>query len=505
MKKIIRILFYSGLLAVGAVGVSSCSLDPTLTNNIDNEVTPISDVASMKAALDGMFSRMVVAPYYGRDIIIFSEARTHYMYSNNRTGRFGSISQGTVLESHAYPADTWAAIYQVISEANRLIAVDIEGETNATIEQYRAQAYIVRALAHYDLLREFGQQYVNGQGLSGMGIPYITVFADREQEVVRGTVKENMDAIMQDLETGLAILKDNSGNDRVYITYMAAEALKSRIALFFAPYDGSKYAEVSKAAKASIDAALTHISNIDVVPRNGFLDSYLGDGIASNSIMEFAQSGSDNLMTNSLRNIYYLSPQNAGYGDMRWNILTPFEDYFVVKDGETEIDDVRRNIIGEQGDRSLANIGKFTTSQSNIKMIRIEEVMFNYIEAFVEGGQGSGSIALEYFNKIVGNRILVSEPVDPTDPANDEIKMVPLEFSYAEMATEYKIQRTKELMFEGFGFEDIARWKQSFRNPLSNGNQALNNGVIEWNSTLSVMPIPLSERNVSKIPQNDGY
>ncbi|MHC5202901.1 RagB/SusD family nutrient uptake outer membrane protein [Myroides sp. LJL119] len=497
MKKVIRILFLSGFLAVGAVTATSCSLDPTLTNSVDNQIDPITDAATMKAAVNGIFARMKAATYYGRDIIIFSEVRNAYAYSNNRSGRFGNVSGGTLTETAAYASDTWAQIYRTISEANRVLEAELE-ET-AAVKAYRGQAYVLRALAHYDLLRLYGQQYFEGKGLTAMGIPYVTKFANKDTNVTRQSVKENMDAIFSDLDNGVALLKESNANiSKTSLSLASSLALKSRIALFFSHFDSSKFTIVSEAAKESIDLATA--SGVEVASRSSFLDTYKGEGVAANSLFELAQSGTDNLMTNSLFYIYNITPQGVGYGPVRWNTTTEFSEFFKQVQNGMEVRDIRQDILGTMGDGALGNVGKYTAMTSNIKMIRIEEVMFNYIEANVEAGIGSSATALEYLNEVVSNRIEVR-----AEGSSDSFQ--PFQFTAGDLATVYRDQRTKELMFEGFGFEDIARWQIDYINPTSISNPYIpaKDGIIKWDSYFTAFPIPLGEINVSKIPQNEGY
>lgn len=497
MKKVIRILLLSGFMAVGAVTATSCSLDPTLTNNVDNQIDPITDAATMKAALNGIFARMKAAPYYGRDVIIFSEVRNHYAYSNNRSGRFGNVSGGTLTETAAYASDTWAQIYRAISEANRLLEAELD-ET-AAVKAYRGQAFVLRALAHYDLLRLYGQQYVDQQGLVGMGVPYITKFANKDTKLSRPTVKENMDAIFADLDQGINLLKESQANiSKTNLSLASSLALKSRIAIFFSHFDSGKFAVASDAASECITLATA--GGIEVAGRSAFLDTYKGEGVAVNSLFELAQSGTDNLMTNSLYYIYNLTPQGVGYGPVRWNTKTDFEKFFKTVENGLEVKDIRREILGRLGDGALGNTGKYTAMTSNVKMIRIEEVMFNYIEANVEGNAGSSALALEYLNKIVSSRIEVR-----TEGSTDSF--TPFTFTAADLATVYRDQRTKELMFEGFGFEDIMRWEENYSNPTSTSNVNIpgGEGLIKFDSHYTAFPLPLGEMNVSKLPQNKGY
>lgn len=500
MKKVIRILLISGLSILGGVATTSCSLEPTLSNNLDNKIDPITDAASMSAAVNGVFARMASAAYYGRDIIIFSEVRNSYAYGNNAGNRFGVISDGTITSGSAYASDTWGAIYRVISECNRIITADVP--ESSTINALLGQAYTLRALAHYDLLRLYGQQSVKDLGgLNAAGIPYITVFGDIDAKVERGTAKENMDAIFADLQKGIDLLASANGgtSNKVKINETNALGLQSRIALYFSQFDASKFALASSAAEKALALAGP---DAKPVSRSGFLDSYKGDGIAANSLFEIAQSGTDNLMTNSLYNIYnYAQMDNGsrvGYGVVVWNTKTDINDFFKPMVDSVDYMDIRRDVISLNANGVLANTGKYTASSSNIKMLRVEELMFNYIEAFVEGGQGSQAKALDYLNAIVSERITFKKTGSKDSPQ-------PFEFTAADLATVYKDQRMKELMFEGFGFEDVVRWKQSFINPRSEANTKLAGGVFSYDLPIVAFPIPTGEINVSKIAQNEGY
>ncbi|SHL05394.1 RagB/SusD family nutrient uptake outer membrane protein [Myroides odoratimimus] len=498
MKNIIKTFLLAGMVVMTGVSITSCSLDPEQSNYKDNEKEPIRNVDDLLAGLNGSYARMTSALYYGRDIIIFSEARSPYMYSDNRSGRFGNISGFTITPGHAYAKETWEQIYKVISNTNRVIEADVADD--AYVQYYKGQAYIIRALAHYDLLRLYGEQYVGKSGMTALGIPYKLSFRDIDEKITRKTVKENSESIFADLNLGIEMMRKSESEvksqatQRARITLASAYGIKSRIALFFASFDSSKYDLVIESAELAITKAKER--NISVMSRSGFLDAYKGDGIMSNSLFELTQFGTDNQYTNSLYNIYFKSP-TEGYGDLVWNGGDKLS-FFPESEEGMLIDDIRSDIVGKDAmpTKTLRNLGKYTTRTSNIRMMRIEELMLNYIEATIKGAsKGKTNVALDYLNEIVSQRVTLQE-------GNNS----PVAKKYTTLDFEaYKVERQRELMFEGFGYEDVMRWKGEVTNPRIKANMNISKDKVEFGDVLTAFPIPQVEINVSKIEQNQAY
>lgn len=491
MKRYIRTVLLGSLL-LGGISVSSCSLDPKESNRIDNQKEPIKTVEQLSAGLIGSYERMTSEFYYGRDVIIFSESRTPYCYSEGNTGRFHLVSGFDLQVNHAYPADTWSQIYKVIINTNRVLLADIAYD-GGPVDRIKGEGYVMRALAHFDLLRLYGEQYVGNKGLAALGIPYVTQFGESHPKVVRSTVGENMKSIFDDLNMGISLIEKSStkSNSKVMINLAAAYGLKSRIALFFAHYDSSLYDVVAESATL----ALKNKVGVSVSPRAGFLDSYRTEGIGSNSLFELAQSGVDNKGVNSLKYVYSLTG-GVGYGDVRWNTLTPVKEYFPDTEGDFVVEDIRKEILGTVSG-IFTNVGKYTRMDSNIKLLRVEEVMFNYMEASLKGSsKADKATALDYLNEIVGNRILLKDPKKPNDSGIAK-KYNTLDFDIL------KMERTRELMFEGVGFEDVMRWEGKVRNVKTEA--LLANKEVKYGDAVTAFPIPQSEINVSKIEQNQAY
>ena len=212
----------------------------------------------------------------------------------------------------------------------------------------------------------------------------------------------------------------------------------------------------------------------------------------SNSLFELTQSGTDNKGKNSLYNIYVKKPDTGeGYGDLVWIEATK-ENIFPTKKNNVRIDDIRSAVVDTlQKNDVYRNIGKYTSRSSNIRMLRIEEIMLNYVEAALYGAANADMAkALDFFNQIVQERVLEGG--------------IPKVYSTLSIS-EYKDERVKELMFEGFAYEDIMRWENKVNNPKLSENPDIPSKTIQFGDKLAVFPIPQSEINVSKVEQNQAY
>ncbi|EPH08284.1 hypothetical protein HMPREF9713_03236 [Myroides odoratimimus CCUG 12700] len=490
MKNIVKIFLLAGFVGLASTSFTSCSLDSIDSNTKDNEKDPISSVDELLASLNGSYARMAVETYYGRDLIVFSESRSSYMYSLNSSGRFGNVSGYTILPTHAYSADTWTQIYKVISNTNRVLEADIV--ESDFVKYYKGQAYVLRAIAHYDLLRLYGEQYVGNQGVNALGVPYKTSFIDIDEKISRPTVKENQVSILSDLETGIKMMTDSEKivgrGTNVRLNVASANGFKSRIALFFSKYDAKMLDLVVESSLKAIES-----TGAEVIKRSSFLDAYKGEGIMSNSLFELAQSGTDNLSTNSLFNIY----SHEGYGDLIC-MEDAIESIFPKLEGDKKVDDIRRDIVAsdEMKPARLRNLGKYTIRTSNIRVMRLEEIMLNYIEATLQGASnGSSAKALTYMNDIVSQRVTLQE---------GNFSAVAKVYSSLTLE-DYKKERVRELMFEGLAYEDLMRWGGVVSNPRTKVNKLLTDGKVAFGDKWTAFPIPQVEINVSKIEQNQAY
>ncbi|WP_106791809.1 RagB/SusD family nutrient uptake outer membrane protein [Aquimarina sp. Aq78] len=456
MKKKIVYLVCSALFIASISSCSNDDLEPTLlqNQNLEGNISTIEDLSNL---LNGTYSWMTQSTYYGRDIIVYGEARSDNAYSTGKSGRFISVSDMNMLESDGYALNTWSVIYTAISTANIAINVEgVEGDEDQ-INHTKGQAYVIRALGHFDLLRLYGQQHVDNGGLSALGVPYIDKFKDDGDLLPsRKTVGEVKNLILADLDKASSLMSETLNGTSTYITTYAANAVKARVALYFEEYGIAK-----DAAKAVIDSG-----QFTILDSASYVESWSKDN-EPNSIFELAYDKDDNQGINGLANIY-----RFGYGD-----IVAYDDFTSIFDAG----DIRRttSMIDIDGDK-LRNIGKYPSQSfdDNISLIRYEEIILIYAEALLE--TGATGDALSWLNMIPDNR-----------DAN----------LYTEATKEnILLERRKELCFEGFRFDDLARTKQDI--PKLN---VVSQGPV-YGSYNYAFPIPLAELNAnSNMIPNKGY
>tara|TARA_B110000914_G_scaffold207491_1_gene204234 strand:- start:12617 stop:14023 length:1407 start_codon:yes stop_codon:yes gene_type:complete len=468
------------MLFVAVTVIVSCNeddLDPTLAQDKDLSSGIITD-ADLASVLNSAYDRMTVTSYYGRNFIIDGDVRTDNGYSNVNSGRF----QSSGMNYTSSGAGPWSSIYGVIAITNIVIGADAASLTGSAtaISHTQGQAYALRALAHFDLLKSYGQHFVTGQGgASGLGVPYVKTYKVPENLTpARATVASNVGDIVNDLTIGIGMMSQSLDGSSSYMTVAGAYAVLARAALYAGSVDGSLYSAAGDAAKWVIDN-----SGRSPVSAAGFAATYSTDN-AINSVFELAFSGTDSRGINGCAYIL----RGTSYGDVR--ILTGTganPDLYDIFDAT----DVRfaANMVGTaQGYPTV--LGKYPTmnGSDNITPIRIEEMHLIYAESKLRAGDAA--TALMYLNNIPAIRGLGA--------------------GYYASATIENIllERRKEFYFEGMRYDDLLRTGQGM--PLIDSFKQLNDDLTgtppAYGSYRTSYPIGTAELNANpNMVENYGY
>lgn len=448
------------------LGLGSCTtddLDPTLGQQKPTEGS-ITQVNELQGLLFGALDRMTSVEYYGRDFIINGELRSDNVFANGNSGRFLSVAQMTYLPAQS--EGVWDIAYKVISSCNFILTTDLESlEGDQDYGKHiQGQALMLRAFAHYDLIRNYGQTYSQGD----LGVPYVKDFfyenIVEEMYPVRGTIEENKADLYADLEQAYILMQDAYEDSSLeQPNKVAAKALESKIATYFGDWD-----RVIEASEDVIESSKFH-----VIPATDYISSFAEDA-ADNSIFELAFSESDYPGSNSLGSIY----RGRSYGDIQ--VLTNVENLY-------ESGDIRAEVIGyesfDSNQTKLRNLKKYPSSQGtdNVGLLRFEEILFNYSEALLNKGRNSD--ALVALNEVIRERGVAD---------------------YTEIdAASLALERRREFIFEGFRFDDLARSGQNIEK--IDPNQNFPATVVSGDYRFS-LPIPQSEIDAnSNVVQNNGY
>ncbi|WP_321373524.1 RagB/SusD family nutrient uptake outer membrane protein [uncultured Draconibacterium sp.] len=454
--KTLNILSKLTIVFLFVASINACTtddLDPSTEQNKPVEGGIESD-ANLYGIVKGAYSRLTGSGYYGRDYIINNEVRTDNCFSNGNSGRFTTQAGFNYSENTGF---FWDEAYEVIASANIVIGVNPDEMTGDMdyIKHMQGQAYALRALAHFDLLKQYGQQNAGGT----LGVPYVTEFKGEDLTPSRKSVDECVDLILADLDMAFSLLNEDYDGSPEFITKYAPKAIASSVGVYFKRWDVAK-----NAAAAVINSGL-----YSIIPADQYVSSF-GVDASPNSIFELAFSSTDNVGINGLAYIYRTTG-GGSYGDVQ--VLDEVADLY-------EEGDVREGILGMEDDM-LRNIGKYPDNQGydNVGVIRYEEVLLNYAEAQFE----TGGDALTPLNQLVAERGI--------DAYTEVTKDILLD------------ERRKELIFEGRRYDDLVRTGSDIEKISLQQNFA---ATIPYGDYRMAWPIPKAEMDAnSNMVQNDNY
>jgi hypothetical protein len=491
MKK--YIIQYSLLIGIMMAGLASCkkALEQQPKNNLngDNLFTTIGDY---EFALTGVYTRLLQDSYYGNGnngsgpyVGLPDMMSDNLFESSESLANYQDFSRWNYVADDPLVQDIWEDGYRVIQQANlTLRGLDkFAASSPGAVNRIKAQALALRAMAHFDLLRLFGEQY--DRNSAAKGIAYTDHF-DIEQKPARLTVKQTYDRIEADLKTAKTLMPDmdmaiestgTAGTDRSYVDDMAVNGILARMYLYANSLDSAvKYSTLCINARP-----LTSRTNFP----NIWLDASTEEVIWSVKFEAF-NAGIGDLM-------FYAVGNRASYRPTT-NLLNLYD----------AVNDVRytsyyRNLLrGASRNTTPARtvLIKYDARQSsilkpdgivNFKALRTGEMYLIRAEAYARLGGANEVSGLADLNTLRAARI--------AGYTNVVLSGAPLLQAIAD-------ERRKELAGEGHRFFDLKRTSRIVNRTTNCTNFCtLSPTAREW-----ALPIPQSEilANPAAV-QNDGY
>lgn len=496
--------------AILAASLSSCVNDwldvaPSDGTDADAALTSSSD---LDAARTGMYKALKgtssLVDYYGMQFFVYGDvhAGDDYQYNNiggsNRASFYYDMNYQTASEftsSTSSSTVTWKSPYIVIGRANRIIAAAEGGalsdaaEAKATIDQYAAEAKVLRALAHFDLVRIYGKPYTEDQGAS-LGVPLVTGVLESNAKPARSTVAEVYTQVVKDLTEAISSNALATETEPGYVSVWGAKAILSRVYLNMGDY----------ANALSVAEDIIKNSGAALWTRDQYLKAW-DAGTPNESEFLFRLNVSGSTDNNDLNGIGNLQGRD-GYKEM---VATKkFVDML-----SADANDVRNDMfLPATADKEVAVFGtnkvylnKLRGQGGNLRnvtiipIIRLSEVYLTAAEcAFRTNDKAK---AVEYLNDLVKNRTTsASALATESDITLDRIL----------------IERRKELIGEGQRYFDALRNNETITRYTSEADKG-------WHKTLSkeaqsfdrdyfkaIAAIPQEEINANpNIKQNTGY
>lgn len=242
-------LFKLAILFFVLILSASCEkiLDVSSPNEVGDE-NVITSAAGLRNARIGMYSTLQSRDYYGGYFPLLAEG-----YSDNgSTGGYDVIDLNDIRDkalspNNLYVKNVYYAIYYSIYTANKIIenADKIKGIETEELSNIKGEAYFVKALSEFDLLRLFGEHWNNN---SAYGISIANSTKNPTVAIPRSSVKDSYAQIISDLQKSTSLLNLFSGNQ--YASLSAAKALLAKVYL----YSGDKAKAISNATAVINDA-----------------------------------------------------------------------------------------------------------------------------------------------------------------------------------------------------------------------------------------------------------
>jgi len=488
MKKITIILSVLGIMLI-----TSCEdfLDVKPSNYAASE-TSITNAADAKVAINGLMRKMCAADYYGRNFIIYGDAKG---------GDFAVRSQGRGLDyyysfNHSPTSGSgsgfWTQIYHNILQTNNLIenieSMEDAGNGSTVLSEYKGQALTARALMYFDLVRLYGKPY--NMDKTSYGVPLVLETLEATAQPTRATVEQVYTQILVDLSEAAPLLSKNKLSG--FLNYYANKAIEARVQLFM-----DNYTAALAAAEVVISSGEYSLySNAD------WVDSWATQN-GSESIFELAVYPSEaDLVTGSLG--YYLLRLNKIIGAAGWFMAS---DYWITRMSE-DLTDVRWGIMDYDESSptrfgsSLKYVGgadlqgdKSSPSAVNVKVIRLSEMYLIAAEAALGLPTPDKDKAVTYLNEIRKRSPALAPATDLTvtvDMIMDE--------------------KSKEFFAEGLRYFDMIRLDRSieFNDEFITPEVVITHREKIIDRTFYKTILPISQTEIDANPaiagqQNPGY
>lgn len=441
---------------------------PEQSLSIDNAV---EDIISLNAAVNGLYSNMQDANIYGWDLPLIPDLRGDNAYiSRQNAGRFISFGDFTLTEESGRALAEWTDMYEVVVNAsnviNRVPETEFLTTEQAEADQLLGEAYAIRGLTYWNLLRMFAPPYTADDGAS-LGVPFNNEGTTGEIiSPARETVAAGYQQVISDLQAGINLMEENEDGR---LGEAAAQTLLAKVYLYQENW--------SQAAELATEAISTEGFSLYEDSASWF--GSWGPNFGSEDFFALVNLSVDGLGVNSISGIV---DQN-GYGDVLGT-----DD---LRNAYSETDYRRSAMVF--GDRVDGEAGvwfmhpKYPTGELGedyIKIVRLSDAYLIRAEARAELGDEEG--AREDLDAVASRR---DSEYEASDDSDDALIDAILE------------ERRKEFVLEGDRVFDLMRRQRTWTN-----FGTFENREISWDNPKLINPIPRAEIDVNEnITQNEGY
>ena len=421
--------------------------------------------ADLQVALRGAYAGLKSTALYGRSLMVLGDMMADNTYQSAlNTNRYTNFNLYNYLVTDGDVAGLWNASYSVILRANNIINSPIA--ENANIQQIKGEAYAIRALAYFNLVRYFGSPYTLDP--SKLGVPIITTYqADLKPE--RAKIADVYTLINKDLTQAFTLMTKFTNSSQ--FSKYSAKALQAKVYLAM----GDKTNAKTAALDVITNSGFTAISS---AAHTGY---WAGVAPRTDKVETLLEISFDAVANNAFDALPYIYLQSGNYGDM----LCSSELYDLF-----ETTDIRKSLYATGIRGGLASVfvnkyGSFTGDHSDTKVIRMSEM---YLIAAEASYPSNTADALKYVNEVTSRRGATA-----------------IASSGSALLEDIITERRKELAFEGERYLDMQRLQRNIARSKNYPAAALS---IDFTNYRRIMPIPQGELDANpsiKSQQNPGW
>ena len=421
--------------------------------------------ADLQVALRGAYAGLKSTALYGRSLMVLGDMMADNTYQSAlNTNRYTNFNLYNYLVTDGDVAGLWNASYSVILRANNIINSPIAD--NANIQQIKGEAYAIRALAYFNLVRYFASPYTVDP--SKLGVPVITTYqADLKPE--RAKIADVYSLINKDLTQAYTLMTKFTNSSQ--FSKYSAKALQAKVYLTM----GDKTNAKAAALDVITNSGFTAISS---AAHTGY---WAGVAPRTDKVETLLEISFDAVANNAFDALSYIYLQSGNYGDM----LCSSELYDLF-----ETADIRKSLYATGTRGGLASVfvnkyGSFTGDHSDTKVIRMSEM---YLIAAEASYPSNTADALKYVNEVTSRRGATA-----------------IASSGSALLEDIITERRKELAFEGERYLDMQRLQRNIARSKNYPAAALS---IDFTNYRRIMPIPQGELDANpsiKSQQNPGW
>jgi hypothetical protein len=469
MKKLLKYL----LLPLALIcSLGSCSFLDVEEHGKSDTDTFFASMEGLRTALPGLYS--VTYDFYDQYLYKYAEVAGDALQASAVGSGSDMYYQYNFLSTPDLETTAvgylWKKGFIVITNANTILNYTDGLKSSypaytAEIESIEAQALFLRALAHFDLLHCYAQPYGYTADASHLGISVVTHVLGTSERLKRNTVREVYAQIIKDLQAAQAILGDDAPTDAHYISGMACNALLARVYLYMGDY---------AQAEAYADKVL---GNMTLTPRADYAAMFTGEKLGEEAILRLTGYAA----SNRLRTFYnYESPIYVPTSEFR-NLFEP--------------SDIRLTLLnGPNGDNACMKYYDLTGASSsdqyyNLTILRGAELYLIRAEARCRQGELNGANDDLHAVRARALGVTASSLASYTTASS--------------LMEQIKLERQRELCFEGHRFFDLARWGDDVVRSASTNSSMK---TLNYPDYRYVLPIPQVEMDANEaMEQNEGY